>query len=229
EKNDAVVQTDNAVPPPALKRVEIRGEGKVAPVVHGRWLLGSDTQGAIVGCHLRFSTEVDFFLPTLDVWGGPWSLDRCQVVSVNGTGIVCMEGGDLSVVSVNGTGIVCMEGGDLSLSRCQVGGGGEAAGEAASDCIVLLTGSKLSMAATEMSMAATEMSMAATEVRFAHPAIHADASIGAGGGVAATGTAKLEASECYFHHLSRGLALADESAAVIRGCIFTDLAVGAFK
>jgi len=105
------------------RRLEVRASGAGAPEVLGRWLLGRETSGLLVGCKLRHSTTTDFFLSTLDVWGGPWVVDDCHVESMNGTAVLGMNGGE------------------LSLSRSCVGGASELAGECAADGIVIVSGS----------------------------------------------------------------------------------------
>jgi hypothetical protein len=74
-----------------------------------------------------------------------------------------------------------------------------------------------------------QVSLEKTEVRFAQAAMESGGCIGAGGGVAVLGSARLTARNCYLHHLRRGLLLEGEAEGTVSDSIFADLGAGAFQ
>jgi len=74
-----------------------------------------------------------------------------------------------------------------------------------------------------------QVSLEKTEIRFAQASMESGGCIGAGGGVAVLGSARLTARSCYLHHLRGGFLLDGVAVGIERDSIFADLGAGAFQ
>lgn len=109
-------------------------------------MLGYGSEGSIRDCRLGHLSDSSsgwctWMVATVDVWGGPWLVDKCVVKSVGGSALLAMRCANVNV----------------TCSRV----GGESASATAADCVVAAEDASVTVGQSDMCFAARAADVAA--------------------------------------------------------------------